>query len=85
MSWTDKASIEHIKKIRDIFKVKTFVETGTHVGINVLTHLDNFDTVFSCEKDKKYFEIANNKINDYFFYPNLHLHNNQLKFSSILR
>ena len=66
MSWTDKASIEHIKKIRDKFKVKTFVETGTHVGINVLTHLDNFNYVFSCEKDEKYFNIANDKIIEYY-------------------
>ena len=66
MSWTDKASIEHIKKIRDKFGVKTFVETGTHVGINVLTHLDNFDFVFSCEKERKLFDISYNKANNYY-------------------
>lgn len=65
MSWTDKASIEHIKKIRDKFSVKTFVETGTHVGINVLTHLGNFEFVFSCEKDENYFNIANSKAIEY--------------------
>lgn len=58
MSWTDKSSIEHIKKIRDIFKVDTFIETGTYNGMNVLTHKDNFDFIFSCEKSKEYYNIA---------------------------
>lgn len=62
MSWTDKASIEHIKKIRDIFKVKTFVETGTFLGMNVLAHKDNFKYIISCEKDKNYYNRSMNKI-----------------------
>ena len=62
MSWTDKASIEHIKKIRDIFKVKTFVETGTFKGMNVLVHKDNFECVYSCEKLKEYYNISMSKV-----------------------
>lgn len=62
MSWTDKKSIEHIKKIRDIFKVKTFVETGTYKGMNVLAHKDNFEWIYSCEKVKKYYDITFKKL-----------------------
>ena len=61
MSWTDKKSIEHIKAIRDIFKVKTFVETGTFKGMNVLAHKDNFEQILSCEKMKEYFDISKKK------------------------
>ena len=66
MSWTDKASIEHIKQIRDIFKVKTFVETGTFKAMNILTHINNFDSLFSCENNEQYFDIAQSKVIDYF-------------------
>ena len=61
MSWTDKASIEHIKQIRDIFKTNIFVETGTFKGMNVLVHNDNFNTILSCEINKKYYNIARKK------------------------
>ena len=76
MSWTDKASIEHIKKIRDIFKIDTFVETGTFLGMNVLAHKDNFDWIVSCEKDKKYYDIVTKKIINY---PNIFLFNQNSK------
>lgn len=65
MSWTDKASIEHIKKIRDIFNVKTFVETGTFKAMNVLAHKDNFKTILSCEYDKNNYDISLKKTEPY--------------------
>ncbi|MCH7568465.1 MAG: hypothetical protein IIA87_03505 [Nanoarchaeota archaeon] len=65
MSWTDRKSIDHIKQLRDIFKVKTFVETGTFKGINVITHLPNFDMVYSCESDEENYDYARKKIQDY--------------------
>ena len=58
MSWTDKKAVEHIKKIRDIFKVKTFVETGTFKGINAELQSKNFEQVFTCEKVKEYYDKA---------------------------
>lgn len=61
MSWTDRGAINHILKIRDIFKVKTFVETGTFKGMNVLAHKDNFNVILSCEKMKEYYNISINK------------------------
>ena len=64
MSWTDKKALEHIKQIRDIFKVKTFVETGTFKGMNVLAHKDNFERIYSCEKIKEYYNIAKEKCKD---------------------
>lgn len=66
MSWTDKKAVEHIKKIRDIFKVKTFVETGTYHGINACFHSNNFEQVFSCEKNKAYFNESLKRMEDLF-------------------
>lgn len=64
MSWTDRASIEHIKQLRDLFKVKTLVETGTFKGLNIITHLNNFEYIYSCEKLKEYYDYAIDKIMD---------------------
>lgn len=65
MSWTDLASIEHIKKLRDIYNVKTFVETGTHKGTNAKLHGKNFNLVVTCD-------IINNVSGD--FGPNVSFH-----------
>ena len=62
MSWTDRKAIEHIKQIRDIFKIDTFVETGTYKGLNVMAHLDNFKYIYSCEKNEEFLIIAFKKI-----------------------
>ena len=76
MSWTDRKSIEHIKKIRDIFNVSTLVETGTFKGMNVLAHKDNFELLYSCEKIKKYYEISEGKCINY---GNIQLYNKDSK------
>ncbi|MDD2756981.1 MAG: hypothetical protein PHS80_15820 [Methanothrix sp.] len=65
MSWTDKSAIEHIKKIRDIFKVDNFIETGTFMGINAELHSKNFKFVFTCEKVLEYWNKANERLNKY--------------------
>jgi len=64
MSWTDRKSIEHIKQIRNIFKVNTFVETGLYKGNNISCHMENFKELYSCEIDKKSFKIAKKKLQD---------------------
>ncbi|MCH7534198.1 MAG: hypothetical protein IH948_00330 [Bacteroidetes bacterium] len=71
MSWTDKASVEHIKQLRDIFKVKTFIETGTFKGINAKLHSNNFNEVLSVERIKKYYDIAKQRLK----IENVHLFN----------
>ena len=65
MSWTDKKSIEHIKQIRDLFKVDIFVETGSYVGINSEVHAKNFKAVFTCESNEKYYKKAENRLDKY--------------------
>lgn len=62
MSWTDKKSIEHIKELRDKFKVKTFIETGTFKGVNSQFHANNFKEVLTCEIKKEYYEMAKNRL-----------------------
>lgn len=49
MSWTDKQSLATIKQLRDDFKIKHFIETGTYKGINADVHSKNFDYVFTCD------------------------------------
>ncbi len=66
MSWTDKGAIKHIKELRDIFKVKTFVETGTFMGINACLQSNNFKNVFSCEKNKEYYDKSCKRMEDLF-------------------
>lgn len=65
MSWTDKKSLEHIKKIRDIFKVDVFIETGTYVGINALFQSKNFKKVITCEKVNEYYKKALKRLGKY--------------------
>ncbi len=62
MSWTDRSSIKVIKFLRDKYKIKTFVETGTYRGINARLHSNNFERVMTCEKSKKYCEIAKERL-----------------------
>jgi len=68
MSWTDNQAVETIKKLRDIFKIETFLETGTFKGINARLHSFNFEEVITCEKIPEYFKEANRKLT---FYSNV--------------
>ena len=61
LSWTDKIALETIKQLRDEFKVKSFVETGTFLGTNCLVHCENFEKVYTCEFNTVYFKIADLK------------------------
>lgn len=49
MSWTDKKALETIAKIRDTFKVKTLIETGTHMGVGARAFSCMFEKVFTTE------------------------------------
>jgi len=65
MSWTDKQAVVVIKYLRDKYKVKTLVETGTFKGINAELHAKNFEYVFTCEKIKEYFLAATQRLRGY--------------------
>ena len=47
--------IEVIKYLRDKYDIKTFVETGTFMGVNAELHSKNFKRVETCEIKKDYF------------------------------
>jgi len=64
MSWTDKKSIEVIKYLRDKFKVKVFIETGTFMGVNAELHSKNFEDVQTCEIVDKYYEKATDRFEE---------------------
>ena len=65
MSWTDNKSIKVIKYIRDKYKIKSFIETGTYVGVNSQLHSKNFDWVYTCEKVKEYYDKADKRLDKY--------------------
>ncbi|MHA1876745.1 MAG: hypothetical protein ACTSUC_09915 [Promethearchaeota archaeon] len=62
MSWTDKASIKHINKIKDIFNINQLVETGTYKGVNAELHSKNFSKVITCEIMDEYIKEANKRL-----------------------
>ena len=64
MSWTDQAAIETIKKLRNEFKINTFIETGTFMGINSLVQSRNFKYVLTCDINENYLSIAKEKLKD---------------------
>lgn len=65
MSWTDNQSIRVIKYIRDKYKITSFIETGTYVGVNSELHSKNFEWVHTCEKVKEYYDKANKRLDKY--------------------
>jgi hypothetical protein len=68
MSWTDIKSLEQIKKLRDRFNIKVFVETGTFRGNNAEVHASNFETVLTVESLQEFYWKAKHKV---FSYPNV--------------
>src|SRR3990167_6766719 len=77
MSWTDSKSVKVIKYLRDKFKVRTFIETGTYKGINLLCHKDNFERIIGCEKNPKYHSIAVKRTKKY---DNIQIYNLESKY-----
>lgn len=65
MSWTDRQSIRVIKYLKDKFKIKTFVETGTFKGINAELHSKHFDKVMTCENQDFFYEASLERLNKY--------------------
>ena len=65
MSWTDIKSIETMKKLRDRFNVKVFVETGTFRGNNAEVHSRNFETVLTVEIEPEYYFRSKKRLYNY--------------------
>ena len=65
MSWTDLKSLEQMKKLRDRFNIKVFVETGTFRGNNAEAHAANFETVITVESVEEYYWRAKNRLFPY--------------------
>jgi len=65
MSWTDKGALKTIWAIKDFFKVRTLVETGTFKGINAEIHANHFDEVQTSELIPEYYEEAKRRLDKY--------------------
>jgi hypothetical protein len=68
-SWTDKIALETVKKLRDEFKIRYYIETGTFKGINAKVQSKVFDYIFTCEIVDEYINVATQKLDrDYNVY-----------------
>ena len=65
MSWTDTKSIKVIKFLRDKYKIRNFIETGTYVGVNAELHSKNFECVHTVEKVEEYYDKAVRRLFEY--------------------
>lgn len=65
MSWLDIKSLEQMKKLRDLFDIKTFIETGTWKGNGAQVQSRNFDTVLTIEVVPEYYWKAKNYLYRY--------------------
>ena len=59
--WFDQCAIEQTLKLRDHFKISTFIETGTFRGINTLFHSYRFKQVYGVEIDEFYAQMARHR------------------------
>ena len=64
-AYSDKFLMEETKKLKQKYNIKTFFETGTHIGISTSLLSEVFDHVYSVENSKKLYNqaIANNEKN----------------------
>lgn len=65
MCWLDKKSIEQMLKLRDLFQISTFIETGTFKGVNARFHSLNFREVLTCDISEEYLEKARERLKGY--------------------
>lgn len=62
MSWTDIKSIETMKKLRDRFNIKVFVETGTWRGQGSEVYGSHFETLLTVEVVPEYYWNAKKRL-----------------------
>jgi hypothetical protein len=65
MSWTDRQSIKVINYLKDKYKIKSLVETGTFMGVNAELHAKNFEKVYTCEKVEEYYNKSLRRLGKY--------------------
>src|SRR3989304_8016475 len=65
MSWNDKQAVKVITYLRDKYKIKDFVETGTYKGVNAKLHSNNFNRVFTCEKEIDLYNKAKRRLRNH--------------------
>lgn len=62
MSWTDNQSIKVIKYLRDKYNTKTFIETGTYMGVNAELQSKNFNKVLTCELNDHNYKLSSKRL-----------------------
>lgn len=62
--WFDKKAVEQTLKLRDKFKIRSYVETGVFRGLNVRFWSYYFDDVMGCDVSEEYLAIARKKVAD---------------------
>jgi len=60
--WMDRISAANVIKIKDIYKVSTFVETGTFRGVNLKFWASYFNNVIGCELNTEYYAITKDRL-----------------------
>lgn len=61
-SLSDKFLYKEIIRLRNEYKIKTFIETGTHVGSSSIIASDIFEQVITCENHEWYFSESQKNI-----------------------
>jgi|5B_taG_2_1085324.scaffolds.fasta_scaffold00043_36 hypothetical protein len=64
-AYSDKFLMEETKKLKERFEIKTFFETGTHIGISTSLLSEVFERVYSAEINESFYNKAKqNNINN---------------------
>lgn len=63
-SWIDRIAVENTLKLKDEFNVECFVETGTFYGVSAEFYSKYFNDIYTCEKNKEYYDIATKRLKD---------------------
>ena len=64
MSWHDKKSIEQILKLKELYGMQHFWETGTFKGVNMRLHSFHWREVHSCDISAENLKIAKSYLSD---------------------
>lgn len=70
MCWLDKKALETMQKLKEEFKIRYFMETGTYKGVNAAVHAHDFEYVFTCDINEEFLKEASKKLDKY---PNVYL------------
>lgn len=62
MAWNDNEMMKTFLRLKDEFRINTFVETGTFKGINAELYAHYFLDVFTVEINNDFFEISKERL-----------------------